>query len=216
MQQLNAYAASVEQQSTPQAGSLERLPKWLNLLPMVTQWLWLSAKYGAITLPSSTNPAILTGGMVGEGKMDYFDIMGERALAFVTPTVCVTCAGEHSLADVQQAMAREGIHWPVVVKPNLGWCGFGVRKVAGIGEMRAYLRVFPQGEQLVIQDCLDDPGEAGIFYMRHPDEPRGQVIGMLLRQFPRVVGDGVHTVAQLMAADARARRLGNDGASEPC
>ena len=53
MQQLNAYAASVEQQSTPQAGSLERLPKWLNLLPMVTQWLWLSAKYGAITLPSS-------------------------------------------------------------------------------------------------------------------------------------------------------------------
>jgi hypothetical protein len=208
-------ALTEDQQSSPHTGRLERLPKWLNLVPMLTQWLWLSARYASITLPSSANPSILTGGMVGEGKMDYFSIMGERAMAFVTPTVCVTCMGVQSLPDVQAAMAGKGIEWPVVVKPNLGWCGFGVRKVAGIGEMRAYLRVFPQGEQLVIQDCLDDPGEAGIFYMRHPDEPRGHIIGMLLRQFPRVVGDGVHTVAELMAADARACRLGSDGASEP-
>jgi CBS domain-containing protein len=208
-------ALSEDQQSSSHTGMLERLPKWLILVPMLTQWLWLSAKYRSITLPSSANPSIVTGGMVGEGKMDYFHIMGEQAMAFVTPTACVTCLGVQSLDEVLQAMAREGIDWPVVVKPNLGWCGFGVRKVDGLGEMRAYLRVFPKGEQLVIQDCLDDPGEAGIFYMRHPDEPSGHIIGMLLRQFPRVVGDGVHTVADLMAADARACRLGSDGASEP-
>ncbi len=52
--------------------------------------------------------------------------------------------------------------------------------------------------------------------MRQPGEPRGQVIGLLLREFPRVVGDGMRTVAELMAAHPRARRLGRDGASEPC
>ena len=54
------------------------------------------------------------------------------------------------------------------------------------------------------------------FYMRRPGEKTGQVIGVLLRHFPRVIGDGVHTVAQLIAADPRASRLGRDGASEPC
>lgn len=198
------------------AGRLEQLPKWLNLIPMVTQWLWLAMRYRSITLPSSCNPAILTGGMVGEGKMDYFDTMGNLALAYVTPTVCVTCDGEKSLDPVEAAMAGAAINYPVVVKPNLGWCGYGVRKIAGRGEMLDYLKAYPLGEQFVIQDWLADAGEAGIFYMRHPDGPCGRVIGMLLREFPRVVGDGVHTVAELMAADPRASRLGRDGASEPC
>ena len=57
-------------------GRLERLPKWLNLFPIVTQWAWLSLKYRSITLPSCCNPAITTGGMVGEGKVEYLDIMG--------------------------------------------------------------------------------------------------------------------------------------------
>ncbi len=199
-----------------EAGRLEQLPKWLNLIPMVAQWLWLAMRYHSITLPSSCNPAILTGGMVGEGKMDYFDTMGERALAYVTPTVCLMCCGEKSLDDVEAAMAGASIHYPVVVKPNLGWCGFGVRKIDGSRQMLEYLKAYPLGEQFVIQDWLADTGEAGIFYMRHPGDSCGQVIGMLLREFPRVVGDGVHTVAELMAADPRASRLGQDGASEPC
>lgn len=199
-----------------EAGRLEQLPKWVNLIPMITQWLWLAMRYRAITLPSSCNPGILTGGMVGEGKMDYFDIMGERARAFVTPTVCLTSAGVKSLGEVEAAMADATINYPVVVKPNLGWCGFGVRKIDNRSQLLDYLQAYPLGEQFVIQDWLADAGEAGIFYMRHPGEPGGQVIGMLLRQFPRVVGDGVHTVGELMAADPRARRLGRDGASEPC
>ncbi|MEO7107949.1 MAG: hypothetical protein ABIZ09_16360, partial [Rhodoferax sp.] len=165
-------------------GRLEQLPKWLNLIPMVTQWLWLSVRYRSITLPSSCNPAIVTGGMVGEGKMDYFDAMGDRALAFVTPTVCLTCDGEAGLGAVDAAMASAAIHYPVVVKPNLGWCGYGVRKIDSSAQMLGYLKVYPTGEQFVIQDWLADAGEAGIFYMRHPGEAYGEVIGMLLREYP--------------------------------
>ena len=198
------------------AGRLESLPKWVNLIPMVAQWLWLSIKYRSITLPSCSNPSVLTGGMVGEGKMDYFDIMGEQARAFVTPTACVTCAGEHSIEEVEDAMTREVISYPIVVKPNLGWCGFGVRRVDDRSQLRAYLRAYPHGEQILIQNWLPEPGEAGIFYMRHPNEARGQVIGLLLRQFPRVVGDGMHTVGELMARDPRVCRRMQSHNGAPC
>ena len=46
-------------------GTLEALPKWLNLIPIVAQWLWLAIKYRSVTLPSCSNPAITSGGLVG-------------------------------------------------------------------------------------------------------------------------------------------------------
>lgn len=211
-----AWARSPGVAATPAIGVLERLPKWLNLVPIVAQWLWLSARYGSVSLPSCTNPAITTGGMVGEGKMEYFDIMGERALRATAATACMTAAGAESVPDAEEAMRRHGLVYPVVVKPDIGWCGYGVRRVGNAFELGEYLRAFPRGERVVIQRLVDEPGEAGIFYMRRPGHAAGMVIGMLLRHFPRVVGDGTHTVAELMAADPRTRRLGREAASEPC
>src|SRR3954465_11537668 len=59
--------------------SLERMPKWLICVPLVAQWLWLSLLYRSATLPSAANPHITSGGMVGEGKLEYFRGMGEVA-----------------------------------------------------------------------------------------------------------------------------------------
>ena len=199
-----------------QIGRLERLPKWLNLVPMVAQWVVLSLIHRSVTLPSCANPAITAGGLVGEGKMEYLALMGERARAATASTTSVNIAGPGSLADVEAAMARQGLSYPLVVKPDLGWCGFGVRRIDDCLSLARYVAAYPQGERLVLQEWLGAAGEAGLFYLRLPGAPSGELIGVLLRHFPRVVGDGIHTVAQLMAADRRASRLGRDCASEPC
>jgi glutathione synthase/RimK-type ligase-like ATP-grasp enzyme len=138
------------------------------------------------------------------------------AKRFMAVTTSVLARGAASLPNAQAAMAQAGLQYPVIVKPDLGWCGFGVRRIDTEAELAAYLDAYPSGERVVLQEWLDEPGEAGIFYMRDPGEATGQVIGLLLRHYPRVTGDGRRTVAQLMAADTRARRLGADGASEPC
>jgi hypothetical protein len=199
-----------------QVGRLERLPKWLNLVPMVVQWLCLSLRYRSITLPSCANPTITAGGLVGEGKMEYLALMGERALAATATTTSVVIAGPGALAEVEAAMARHGLGYPLIVKPDLGWCGFGVRRIDGRDALSHYVAAYPLGERLVLQEWLGAEGEAGLFYLRWPGAASGELIGVLLRHFPRVVGDGVHSVAQLMAADQRASRLGRDRASEPC
>jgi hypothetical protein len=197
-------------------GVLESVPKWLNLIPTIAQWLWLSLRYRSVSLPSCANPAITSGGLVGEGKLEYLDSMGPLARAATVTTTSLVNDGTASVDKAEAVMAAAGLGYPVILKPDLGWCGFGVRIVRNGEELRSYLSGFPAGERIVLQRFLDDAGEAGLFYMRHPDEPKGRLTGLLLRHFPRVVGDGRHTIAQLMQADPRLRRLGADGLSEPC
>jgi hypothetical protein len=199
-----------------QIGRLERLPKWLNLIPIVAQWAWLSVLHRSITLPSRANPALTAGGMVGEGKMEYFAIMGERALAATARTTSVDITGPESIKAVENAMQRIGLGYPLVAKPDMGWCGFGVRRIDERDALARYVAAYPTGERLVLQEWLGTTGEAGLFYMRQPGSPSGKLIGVLLRHFPRLTGDGVHTVGELMLADWRARRLGCDASSEPC
>jgi hypothetical protein len=199
-----------------EVGRLECLPKWLNLVPMVAQWVWLSMRYRSITLPSCANPALTAGGLVGEGKMEYLAVMGEHARAATANTTSVDITGPGSLAEVEMAMMRHGLAFPMVVKPDLGWCGFGVRRIDGREALARYVAAYPAGERLVLQEWLPAEGEAGLFYLRWPGAASGELIGVLLRHFPRVVGDGVHCVAQLMATDRRACRLGRDRSSEPC
>lgn len=197
-------------------GHLEQLPKWLNLLPMILQWLWLSARYGSPALPSAANPAITTGGLVGERKTEYFHIMGRHARAATADYSVIENRGPSTLSHAEAAMNAAGLSYPLILKPDIGWCGFGVRLVRNRAELEGYLSRYPRGEHIVLQRFISDEGEAGLFYTRHPDEPTGEISGVLLRSFPRVVGDGTRSIAELIQADPRMKRLGRDGLSEAC
>ena len=200
-----------------QVGHLERLPKWLNLIPMVVQWLWLSIRHGSWTLPATANPRITAGGLAGEGKSEYFRAMGRLAIAHTADfAVFRNIQARSCLDDAEQCMAEAGLAYPLILKPDIGWCGFGVRIIRSRGELNSYLDAYPLGEDIIFQKFVPYEGEAGIFFARMPGESRGHVAGILLRFFPRVVGDGRSTIAELMSRNARTRRLGQDGRSEPC
>lgn len=191
---------------TRDVGRFEQLPKWLNLIPMVLQWLWLGLRYGSVTLPSSANPRITAGGLVGEGKLEYFRLMGPLARAATAEHIGMRIAASTRVDDVVNAMHAAGLQFPIVVKPDLGWCGYGVRRINDRDALAHYLSLYPRGQTLVLQRYLAEEGEAGLFYMRHRDEPAGRLIGVLLRHYPHVIGNGCDTVATLIAADARLKR----------
>ena len=190
---------------TLSAGNFERIPKWLNLFPMVAQWLWLGLQYGSLTLPSSVNPKITTGGMVGDGKLEYFNAMGAIARAATADFIAVTTEADPSSHRAGIQVAELG--FPVVAKPDLGWCGYGVRLLADWQEFEAYFNTYPPNETFLLQRYIPDEGEAGLFYVREPGAAKGRLIGVLLRQFPKVSGDGVRSVRELIAADIRLHRL---------
>ncbi len=196
---------------TAQIGFLERLPKWLICVPLALQWIALGVRYRGFMLPAVANPNITAGGLLGEGKSEYFAAMGPlgRAATAVNQSFVVT-PGD-AVLRARQCMQSLGLRFPLIAKPDVGWCGFGVRRIDDDNALGAYLDAFPLGERVVLQRYITDPGEAGVFYVREPAQPQGRLIGLALREFPQVVGDGVHTMAQLVAMNPRAQRLTRDG-----
>lgn len=188
-------------------GPLERMPKWLICIPLTLQWLWLALRYQSLTLPTIANPAITAGGLVGEGKLEYFDGMGPLALSAVAGYCALSNHRHYSGAELRELMRGAGLAFPVIAKPDLGLCGYGVRLVVNRVELLDYLLAFPANEVVVLQQYLPQEGEAGIFYVRDPRADAGRIIGLALRYFARVTGDGQRTIAELIAADPRAQRL---------
>ena len=188
---------------------LERMPKWLICIPLVVQWLLLALRYRSLTLPSCANPSITSGGLVGEGKLEYFANMGPFALASTAPHCSLSTHIKYTGAELRQIIKAAGLGFPLIAKPNLGLCGYGVRLLANRSELLEYLADFPANECVVLQQWLPQEGEAGIFYACEPGAKSGQIIGLTLRYFPRVVGDGWRNTEALIALDARAKRAGD-------
>jgi hypothetical protein len=70
-------------------------------------------------------------------------------------------------------------------------------------DARRYLAQAPGA--ILAQQYHPGPYEAGIFYYRLPDEPRGHLFSITDKRFPVLVGDGVHTIKELIWQHERFR-----------
>jgi hypothetical protein len=179
-------------------------PDWLFYTPVVIHWILLGMRYGDFSLPTAANPRITTGGLCGESKLSILSQIGPEAQALVAPACGVT-AHPDGIAAAEAAMQGLGLGYPVVAKPDIGCNGTGVRLIHDRTAMTRYLRAFPAGETMVLQQFASEPNEAGIFYIRHPDEPHGRITSVTIKRPPVVVGDGRATLRALILADERAR-----------
>ena len=142
--QLNPLISGSLQQSTAEVhaatthlkcSALERIPKWVICIPLTVQWIWLALRYKSLTLPSCANPAITSGGLVGEGKLEYLTAMGPVARAATAAYYPISTYGPLLGIELRQVMRNSGLTFPIIAKPNLGLCGYGVRFLSNQGEL---------------------------------------------------------------------------------
>ena len=194
----------------PPLSFFEFWPAWLFYLPV---WLWvgwLSLRYRGVRLPLVANPLFPAGGLFGEVKSDILDQLAGAAAPYVAHYVKIARGDGDpgALADAAIARARAaGLDFPLVAKPELGCRGAGVRPVRDRAELAAYAAAFPPGEAFLLQTLVDAEGEAGVFYVREPGSPRGEIISLTLKYFPHVIGDGRRSLERLIRDDPRAGRL---------
>ncbi len=181
----------------PALSPIERLPKWLLCIPLVLHWMLLAVRHRSLTLPSAANPGIPTGGLAGEGKLECLALIPLALRSWVAPTAAVPPG---SVAEAVRQAA--GLAFPLVAKPDRGWCGYGVRRVDDAAALRDYQAAFPPHATFLLQPYLPGPIEAGLMVRRWPDGP-AELVGLTLRHLPTVRGDGWRTLAQLTAADPR-------------
>jgi hypothetical protein len=148
---------------------------------MVLQWLCLALRYRGLSLPSAADPSIPLGGLAGESKMIYFDQVAPESRRFLANTAAIVADGD-APASARAAIDRHGLAFPMIAKPDIGWCGFGVRRLDAPADLDAYIAAYPAGETFLLQEYFADGGEAGLFYVRWPHEPRGRVLSLTTRQ----------------------------------
>ncbi|MBM3766426.1 MAG: hypothetical protein FJW32_13640 [Acidobacteria bacterium] len=159
-------------------------PVWAVYAPVVPWIALLAIRYRSLRLPLLANPSIFAGGLCGESKSE---ILNALAPSGAVPAFRVIEAGE----------IIEAGKFPFVVKPDVGERGRGVRIVHKEDEIPVV------EERTIVQEYVEGI-ELGIYYVRMPGEARGRIESITHKQFPTVTGDGVHSVAELIARDRRA------------
>ena len=176
-------------------------PAWLFYAPVMLWVLILSFRYRGLATMTASNPGIPDGGLVGESK---FDILQQLPAKDTIPSARL--AANSGTDNVSHALAvMQGQRWvfPIVLKPDVGQRGVGVRLIRSVDQLAAYLSA-ARGD-IVMQPFHEGPYEAGVFYYRFPGERRGRIFSITDKQFPVLVGDGHSTVAELIDAHSRYR-----------
>ncbi|KXV62238.1 ATP-grasp domain-containing protein [Acetobacter orleanensis] len=186
--------------------SFEFWPGWAFYTPVVIYWILQGIRYGDFSTPTAANPRIETGGLCCESKSSILDMAGSVASRWIAPytTILTGTDDTHRALD---ALAEKGLSVPVVVKPDIGCNGTGVKLARTKADLTAALAAFPRGIKLVLQRLISYRHEAGLFYIRHPDSPRGEISSLTYKDIPMLVGDGRSSVLDLLKQDPRTSLL---------
>ena len=197
---LTLEVAGVADGSPRRSLRIERLPKPLLCVPLVLHWLYLAARYRSLTLPSCINPRIETGGLAGESKSACLSQIDDVFAPWIA-SWCRIIPGE----DAPRARVTAKLSYPLIAKPDIGWCGYGVRRVDSDAALASYAESNPLGGAFILQRPIEAPNEAGLLYTRQPGARSGKLTTITLRHTPFVIGDGTRTIAILVNADLRLR-----------
>ena len=203
---MTALATTGPSVSRHPVSSFEFWPAWLFYLPVVLFWILLGIRHRCFSLPTAANPTVETGGLCGERKSTILDHAGPAAAAWIAPYVILTTASD-DLPRALEALTSAGLTLPIVVKPNIGCNGTGVRLADSLERLAEVLESFPRGVEIMLQELIAHEGEAGIFYVRQPGAPTGRITSLTLKQAPILVGDGRSTLRELILQDERSGRV---------
>ena len=174
-------------------------PPWLFYAPVVAWVAWLALRPRGVTTITTSNPGIPDGGVVGESKAE---ILARLPARYTIPSHRVAHGrGPDALAAALAHMSAAGWTFPLVLKPDVGQRGVGVRLVRTLQQLAGYLSAADGDVRM--QPFHEGPYEAGIFYYRFPGHVRGTILSITDKRFPVIVGDGTSTVRRLIEEDPR-------------
>jgi hypothetical protein len=160
-------------------------------------WFYLCLRTRSFFFFNASNPSIKNGGFLCESKKDIITIIPPE---YHPPTVffSIPANGDIVLRDLQRA----GLQFPLIGKPNIGGRGRGVKVLRHEQDVINYAR--HAYLDFHIQEFVPWKNEAGIFYVRYPDQENGMITGIVGKEFLSVTGDGKHTILQLLQQSKRA------------
>lgn len=166
---------------------------------MAPVWGWYMLRSGAVWFFTPSNPKLTFGGMEGEPKKEMYDLLPKN-LYPPTFNVLPTLRFE----DVLAQLSYSKIPYPLIVKPEIGGQGILFRKIDNENAFKKYHEKVPV--LYIVQQMVSYPVEVSVFHIKHPAQKKGMVTGFLHKIPLHIMGDGVHTLAQLVAQNEKAAK----------
>lgn len=183
-------------------------PTWLRYLPVGFYILFLAFRYRSLRILSCVNPGIVHGGIVGESKGEILAKLPEHT---IIPYFLIERHATQSDDEFVESARTEyfrkkdelDFRYPLIFKPDVSERGIALRLVRSDDEAVHYITSLC--DSFLVQHYDPGPYEAGIFYYRMPGESNGKIGSITDKVFPEVIGDGIHTVRELVLRDQRFR-----------
>jgi len=174
----------------------EQWPFKILYAPIVPVWVWYIIRSRAIWFFTPSNPKLTFGGMDGEPKKEMHDLLPVH----LCPTYFNVKPSE-DFSGVLKNLATFNIHFPLIVKPEVGGQGILFRKINTEAQLKNYHEQVPV--EYIVQEFIKYPLEISLFYYRYPDEEKGAITGFLQKEPLQVKGDGVHTLEELILMNSK-------------
>ena len=176
----------------------EYWPWYLVYIPVYAYWLWLGVRAGTIFFFSAANPFMRYGGILGGSKKEILD----KIPVIYQPVTCLL-SREATVSDVLGAMKMNGLSFPIIMKPDIGERGHKVEMIKDKAQIELYLSSVTTA--FMVQEFLNLPLEAGVFYYRFPDDKYGEISSVVIKELLTVTGDGKLSIAELINKKPRAK-----------
>lgn len=165
--------------------------------PLLPYYLYLSAKCRSLTFPSLVNTCLQNGGFFEENKKEILSKIPEEHLP-----KSLYIERDTNFNYINSRMENLDLAFPVVAKPLDEQRGKNVEIIYSGAELLKYhLKI---SKAYVIQEYVHFPIELAILYSRMPNESRGIVSSITVKEFLSVIGDGKQSIEKLLRANYRA------------
>lgn len=184
---------------------LQRAMRWefwpwrLVYLPVAVYWFFLALRAKGWVFFSAANPCMKFGGLLGYSKTQLHQLVPDKYL----PKTIYLESGLKQIHSVLEQLVNAGISFPIIIKPDVGERGRGVKILKSASELEQNLARIE--DKFLVQEYIDLPKEFGIMYSRLPSEEVGKITSLIVKDFPKVVGDGKQTLLQMILGNPRTR-----------
>ncbi len=166
----------------------EYWPYYVVYTPVMFYWFWLSIKSRAIFFFNTANPGMKNGGFAMDSKYQIYTHIPQYC-----PKTILIKAGT-PVANINVAL-------PLIAKPDIGQRGLQVKLLKSQEDLQTYAA--NSKVDFLLQEYIDYPKEAGIFYYRMPGSDIVSITGIVGKELMSVTGDGCSTLQELLAKEPR-------------
>ena len=176
----------------------EYWPSFIIYIPVFFLFLYYALRSRTLFFFARANPAIETGGMMGESKSRILSQVPEK---WKPQTLFIS--HESSFDEVKDNFKASGLTFPIIAKPDVGERGFLVAKIENEEAFEVYCKKIRA--DFLVQEYIDLPLELSVLHYRFPSKKQGEITSICIKELLTVTGDGRSTIRELMEAYPRAK-----------